>query len=734
MTPGIANIIPHERDLENQIEGQIGCVAGFLQFFGRHQILAGRRLSSPKRPPVSPSAGSPSMSLPSGCSPENYRLKSEAVRLPLPLPLPVAEVKDGLNSSWKLREAPRLSLDSRAIVDANGTLHPRDLRPAPAAFPGKSYCSESRDDRDKRRRTPSVVARLMGLELLPSAGDGDGDPPSRRSELRRSASESRVNRELDLNFKFQNPTQISSGELCPHRKQRTPDLRPRCPKSDSPQRKSFFDSQEFFPGPKRSAPLYGEIEKRLRMRGIEEPTTDLETLKQVLEALQLKGLLHNKQPDFQPTSRSDFIYRQCSGISSTVKESSIVLKKSLPKQIPLPPRSVSPRRPTSPNPGPMMDTQRQKVKICRNLCSHGDVSRSPSRSPARQRPLDFQRQMATQSRRQIPAVYSSMNSPRRPKPDSVGPISPINRKPKAELAEDDSPPCISDASIASSPSQFDIERMEMGQKTGRRLLERCDKLLHSIAAITFSSEQVAAVDQQPSPVSVLDSAFLSDEPLPVGSVDLKDQLAVCWVESEDHWNPKEALSVGSKSGDGPVAEIGGDQDDDYAYVAAILRESNRRGATACNFSAFQRFHDTTGSSKAPTLHHQLLHDTVIEILERKRQFSPWNSFSNSRCSSPSGGGGSSQLLDVWEEMQGIREPATVGTQDVIEVTCGVIRKDMAPTASGEQEWAAVAQMSEVILNIERLLFKDLVSDTIRELANLAGRRRSSALPRRKLVF
>lgn len=58
--------------------------------------------------------------------------------------------------------------------------------------------------------------------------------------------------------------------------------------------------------------------------------------------------------------------------------------------------------------------------------------------------------------------------------------------------------------------------------TGRSLLERCDKLLHSIAAITSSAEQVAATDHQPSPVSVLDSSFLSEEnsasPLPKRSI------------------------------------------------------------------------------------------------------------------------------------------------------------------------------------------------------------------------
>lgn len=45
-------------------------------------------------------------------------------------------------------------------------------------------------------------------------------------------------------------------------------------------------------------------------------------------------------------------------------------------------------------------------------------------------------------------------------------------------------------------------------KEGKSLLERCDKLLHSIAEMNN-----AASELQPSPVSVLDSSFYKDESL-----------------------------------------------------------------------------------------------------------------------------------------------------------------------------------------------------------------------------
>lgn len=77
---------------------------------------------------------------------------------------------------------------------------------------------------------------------------------------------------------------------------------------------------------------------------------------------------------------------------------------------------------------------------------------------------------------------------------------------------------------------------------GRSLLERCDKLLHSIAEMT-------AGELQPSPVSVLDSSFYKEEssPSPVmkRSIDFKGELIFCSFplqklpdEKEKKSNPK----------------------------------------------------------------------------------------------------------------------------------------------------------------------------------------------------
>jgi len=237
--------------------------------------------------------------------------------------LPVMELKEGTRSSWKFsREAPRLSLDSRAVVDAKGGLHPREIR--------TNATSNLENDGDKQRRsTSSVIVRLMGLDSLPSDSG---------AKLQRSASESRVSRDRfsEPKLKSNGYTQrsnVSSGQMNNHNHYRSNTNSNAVNVNNNVnvvnsygnidnglwngrgveggrgkqnkgtmmvQKKSFYDSADFFPEPKHNDSIYGEIEKRLKMRGINQPSQDLDTLKHILEALQLKGLLHSQKHDQSP--------------------------------------------------------------------------------------------------------------------------------------------------------------------------------------------------------------------------------------------------------------------------------------------------------------------------------------------------------------------------------------------------------------------------------------------------
>lgn len=133
----------------------------------------------------------------------------------------------------------------------------------------------------------------MGLESTPV------EPVTKPAELTRSASESRVSREMNNNI-FQPNHNVRSNVI----REKVPDpiKKPQHSRTESrgfkspQQRKSFFDSADVFPEPKpTNVSIYGEIERRMKLKGIDEQSQDLETLKQILEAMQLKGLLHSKK-------------------------------------------------------------------------------------------------------------------------------------------------------------------------------------------------------------------------------------------------------------------------------------------------------------------------------------------------------------------------------------------------------------------------------------------------------
>ncbi|CAL5436834.1 unnamed protein product [Camellia sinensis] len=252
---------------------------------------------------------------------------------------------------------------------------------------------------------------------------------------------------------------------------------------------------------------------------------------------------------------------------------------------------------------------------------------------------------------------------------------------------------------------FPAERSKM--EGGRNLLERCDKLLHSIAEMTSGTEL------QQSTVSVLDSSFYKDEsssPSPVmkRSIEFKDELGEF---DEDIWSP--AIS--------PIQSKCEDKSDDcdFVYISEILRASNYLPEDYDIFQLLEKQqylkgNDTSGVS---SLERKLIFDTVSEILDRDREMPPWKvlSQSNSSIEKPS-------LHQVWSEFQRIRERDT--TEDLFDIGCSVPRKDLvgdAITGRGD----CPVEMAEATLDIERMIFKDLVSETIGDLVAFAGNRKSS---------
>lgn len=144
-------------------------------------------------------------------------------------------------------------------------------------------------------------------------------------------------------------------------------------------------------------------------------------------------------------------------------------------------------------------------------------------------------------------------------------------------------------------------------------------------------------------------------------------------------------------------------------VYAILEK--RRGVDAC---------------KAARLHRRLVFDTVAEILDQKRRVPLWDAFSRPATASSE----EDLLRHVWSELRRIGEPEAADADD--EEVGGAMRKDI--NGGRPDGWVrASAEMSDAVVHIERLIFKDLVAETIRDLTSATADARR-LLPRRKLHF
>ncbi|KAL3531290.1 hypothetical protein ACH5RR_010612 [Cinchona calisaya] len=766
-----------DQNLEKQIEKHMGCIAGFLQLFDRHHLLASKKFHSPKRLPPSKvvdaaqsseesAATSPVISKEYAAKPLASPSPELTKKLPVselrspellppksPLPLPVFELKDGTRSPWKFgKEAPRLSLDSRATVDAKGSLHPREI------CTNYSVLTPDRCDNgdDKQRRSPGVVARLMGLEEpLP-----DSNPePVKKIELRRSASESRVSRDpfqyqfIDNNFfQVKQPNQLHSvAQNAIRNKNSFSNARPvhhmdlysfrnnhhannakseqpkafnrgvvSSPWKAPPHRKSFFDIADIFPEPKQAmeGSIHGDIERRLKMRGIDESSKDLETLKQILEALQLKGLLHSNKPSLE---QRNFVYDR----SFQSFESPIVVMK--PSKSPGMSWRMGNDSPTSRygvrrnsnlageySPSVSVSPRRERPVIDRNVRSPTRTrSNNPSNSTVKPKPVNVetQRRAARRNGSSLPPDQTVMNRSPRNRRTSAAEI--YQREKITTVATEDASSSISESTFSTS-SQTDTERwkLEEYKEEGKSLLERCDKLLHSIA-------EMNGTEMQPSPVSVLDS-FYKDESWSSSSpsIHFKDESSEL---EEETWS-----SIFTPTEPDQLEDTTAAEDGDLVYISEILMASHYLPGESDLFLLLekQQFLRGKDTSKVSRLQRRLIFDIIDEILERNRKLPPWKAFSLTDSLTLK-----SSARKIWSEFQRIRErdPAA---DDLFEIICGVLKKDLAGDGWGGD---CPVELSEAVLDIERLIFKDLIGETIRDLAVFACKSNnvSSMAPRRK---
>lgn len=227
------------------------------------------------------------------------------------------ESRETLRSTPKLKELPRLSLDSRdgSMQSFKSELQSNALsKKGPDCSIDKFQALQQASGSQKR--PPSVVAKLMGLEALPdstSASDSQmglvKDRPVEDYDLfLRSSTTTNLSRPMQISDSARNswkgPTsprwQNPDSVMKPLSSSRFP-IEPAPWKQLDASRGSLKPASRHLKTTERASDtfpsVYSEIEKRLKDLEFKQSGKDLRALKQILEAMQAKGLLDTEKEE-----------------------------------------------------------------------------------------------------------------------------------------------------------------------------------------------------------------------------------------------------------------------------------------------------------------------------------------------------------------------------------------------------------------------------------------------------
>lgn len=235
------------------------------------------------------------------------------------------ESQDTSKGTPKLKELPRLSLDSRegsmrgSNFDSRSNSVLRNLQKGSAN--SKDNVPNLKQISESQKRPPSVVAKLMGLEALPdsiSVHDSqmglirtcpiqDCDPFSRSPKTPDPSSRPiqmpyspRSSWKEPTSPRWRNPDSV----MKPISSSRFP-IEPAPWRQQDGSRGSLKPASRNIKAPARAPnsfpSVYSEIEKRLKDLEFKQSGKDLRALKQILEAMQAKGLLETRREE-QPSN------------------------------------------------------------------------------------------------------------------------------------------------------------------------------------------------------------------------------------------------------------------------------------------------------------------------------------------------------------------------------------------------------------------------------------------------
>lgn len=637
---------------------------------------------------------------------------------------------DGRESPYKLKaianmkERPRLSLDSKQSSIKN-RINVVDQ-------------SQSNEPGSNKRPSSSLVARLMGLEAsndFINEGDTIKIKPCLDEE---KVSVSRISRKAE-------ESKHASNELVSPRRG-TGNPLTRIPLEPAPWKQEVS-----------SKSVYGQIEKRLTEVEFKTSGKDLRALKQILEAIQRTKIrlektenLKNAQP-VSPTIKgtpvkpvSDLMAVTNLPKVKTVNQADgkkyMAGSRSARNLAPIETKAAGrTKRPVSPSQSPTVSPRLQKAKNRNDKQSVNAIRK--------------------QSNGQLTVSSPKIRSIN---PRQTNDLSCRYSSHKRSLSQGDSVslPSESDASVASQ-NEPEVTSIDWSQGNKNKFAERLNEY-KSLAEHSM---------EQPSPVSVLDAFYTEDPPSPIQkkSYAYKDDKDLCFDERE--WTQVGIDSLASSreleqstsgfnqvklenikhlvhqiellnsSSDESTTDSHETINGDDIYIKEILLASGLLKSLDCA-TAIVHLHPTSTlinpelfnilektkecTSNSEKIRRKLIFDTVNYILLHKlaRSASPglWASKRKGKVLNEE-----TLLEELCSEINNLQNNTSSGIYDeVIDIISDDVNKN-------SEDWDDnCSEVPALVLDIERQIFKDLVSEIVN--AELAGQQDRPKRHRRQLFL
>ncbi|CAM6044127.1 unnamed protein product [Sphagnum compactum] len=752
----------------SSFDNETGCMKGIFQLFDRHHSFSSRRYGSKRittendhwssvcnGKSLAKSSADPTLNnkprLDQGPE-ENKTPRLSYFRKPSPTGTPTLASVNGRQTEQNVprvsssmdnedmacssfcREKPQIKGRERHRYSVDGTRDPPQVSTCAPRLSADGRDVTQRQKAESQAKTSegmqrglSVVARLMGLEEIPSPSPSVQNvqhikPPSREAKLiqgllqytpPRLATEP-APRQSGKYASLQEKggrTMRNQGEGCqepmprpklalspkhllmdgmPHifRQQVRRDASNNCHPNVT---KHFMEESRPTmppdtnpsPGPE---PLHGNMAHRLRQLRLRNLVQERKTLKHILEALQLKGLLHaprhkqtagtnffsdsklllGRRPRFQP--KGEIVSSPKTPRSAQVGNIKLLASPSVRE-----PGSPGLPRPGSPN----------------GVAFGSGSKRMPENVRSPQAKSMPQSQLSQELVKGRTAGIIGPESPRLRRPilsDSKSTNSTVEEYPKYQSLK--------------GPVDVSILKSKQLSKLAKER-EKCNGVLFEKSNFS-KNDQMNSGPEQPSPVSVLDSTAFEDE---------------------------ECITSGlTRDGSSTTRSL---HMQGHIIDPALLVQSEKlqwEEKTKDRLYTFQQWCNKNEERRRESVDHRLLFDTVNEILVRKCQLEslytqPWVTPSRIFKFIQEKSKGQNLVREVWEELQGTTcTPLNDGGDDIQSI----LQKDLG--CNNGHEWSDYGLMhGELGLELEQLIFKDLVDETACELKKVKGSKTSSKL-------